>query len=83
MAAKAFVSRVLQINRGAAENEFNVSIEVTIMGVTQDTGVNLSFTAQWGSDWRMMARQAIIEWNANNGTGDVVDGVVFPDMTTA
>ena len=79
--AKAFVSRVLQVNRSAQENHYDLSIEVTLLGNT-DTGVNLEFTAPWGSDWRMMARQAISEWAVTNYP-DAVDGVVFPDLTTA
>lgn len=83
--AKAFISRVQQVNRGANENEFILQIEVSVMG-SFDTGVNLQFTAPWGADWRLMARTAINNWNvdsANGGTGEVIDGVVFPDMTTA
>lgn len=79
--AKAFVSRVLQVNRAQLENNFDVMLEVTALGTT-DTAVNLTFTAPWGSDWRLMARQAIIAWAQTNYT-DAIDGVVFPDLTTA
>lgn len=79
--AKAFISRVLQVNRSAAEGSFDVMVEVTLLGDT-DTAVNLTFTAPWGSDWRMMARQAIADWATTNYP-EVIDGVVFPDLTTA
>ncbi len=80
--AKAFVSRVLQVNKdGAPAGSFSVSVEVTLLGDV-DTAVNLTFVAPWGSDWRMMARQAIQEW-AQGNYGEPIDGVVFPDLTTA
>ena len=79
--AKAFVSRVIQINRdNCPDGSFNVSIEVVLLGDV-DTTVNLSFTGSWGNDWRMMARGAINDWAAGNG--HTIDGVVFPDLTTA
>lgn len=79
--AKAFVSRVLQVNRAPQDGYFDAMLEVTLLGST-DTAVNLTFTAPWGSDWRLMARQAITDWAVNNYT-EAVDGVVFPDLTTA
>ena len=79
--AKAFVSRLLQVNRDIDEGNFVVMVEVTLLGTT-DTAVNLSFVAPWGSDWRLMARQAISEWASQNYP-ESVDGVVFPDLTTA
>lgn len=79
--AKAFVSRVLQVNKSAEADQFDVMIEVTLLG-TVDTAVNLTFTAPWGSDWRLMARQAIISWAVDNYS-EAVDGIVFPDLTTA
>ena len=79
--AKAFVSRVLQVNKSLTEGQYDLSIEVTLLGEV-DTAVNLGFTAPWGADWRMMARQAVIEWAVGN-YGEPIDGVVFPDMTTA
>ena len=79
--AKAFVSRVLQVNRATTADQFDVMLEVTLLGGT-DTAVNLTFTAPWGSDWRLMARSAIIGWAADNYP-DGIDGVVFPDLTTA
>lgn len=79
--AKAFVSRVLQVNRSAQDGDFDVMIETTLLG-NSDTAVNLTFTAPWGSDWRLMARQAIADWAATNYP-EPVDGIVFPDLTTA
>ena len=79
--AKAFVSRVLQVNKSAEADQFDVMLEVTLLGTT-DTAVNLTFTAPWGSDWRLMARQAIIDWATTNYS-EAVSGVVFPDLTTA
>lgn len=79
--AKAFVSRVLQVNKSAEDSNFDVMLEVTLLG-TVDTAVNLTFTAPWGSDWRLMARQAIINWG-NDNYPEPIDGIVFPDLTTA
>lgn len=79
--AKAFVSRVLQVNRAAQDGYFDVMLEVTLLGNT-DTAVNLTFTAPWGSDWRLMARQAIADWATSNYP-EIIDGIVFPDLTTA
>lgn len=79
--AKAFVSRVLQVNKAAEDGQFDVMMEVTLLG-TVDTAVNLTFTAPWGSDWRLMARQAIMNWG-NDNYAEPIDGVVFPDLTTA
>lgn len=79
--AKAFICRVLQVNQAAQTGNFDVMIEVTLLGAV-DTAVNLTFTAPWGSDWRMMARQAIFDWAVINYS-EVVDGIVFPDLTTA
>lgn len=79
--AKAFISRVLQVNKSAEADQFDVMIEVTLLG-SVDTAVNLTFTAPWGSDWRLMARQAIVNWATDNYS-EPVDGVVFPDLTTA
>jgi hypothetical protein len=79
--AKAFVSRVLQVNKTADTSAFDVMLEVTLLGAT-DTAVNLTFAAPWGSDWRLMARQAISAWATTN-YDEPVDGVVFPDLTTA
>lgn len=79
--AKAFICRVLQVNKVTGGSNFDIMIEVTLLGAV-DTSINLTFSAPWGSDWRMMARQAIIDWAVNNYS-ESVDGVVFPDLTTA
>ena len=79
--AKAFVSRVLQVNKSTEVDQFDVMMEVTLLGDI-DTAVNLTFTAPWGSDWRLMARQAIVNWAVDNYS-ESVDGIVFPDLTTA
>ena len=77
---KAFILRVDNVETDDVVT-FSVRIEVRFLNGTSPSTNLLTFSAQWGADWRLMAKGAIQEW-AINTIGELVDGVVFPDLTT-
>lgn len=77
---KAFVYRIDAVETADAVN-FEVRIEFRFLNPASPSTNLLTFTAPWGSDWRLMAKSAIQDW-ATTALGETVDGVVFPDLTT-
>lgn len=77
---KAFIYRIDSVETDDG-TLFDVRIEFRFLNHTTPSTNLLTFTATWGSDWRLMAKAAIQNW-ATTALGETVDGVVFPDLTT-
>jgi hypothetical protein len=75
---KCFINEIVDVSREAGTDTFTVTIGFIFLSNSPSHN-EISFSAPWGSDWRLMARSAITAWILEN-LGEAVDGVVFPDL---
>lgn len=80
MIKKAFVSSIDEV-APTPEGDFAITLTFYLVGSDVTQNYTLTFSSQWGSDWRLQCRTAIADWVLEH-TGDEVDGVVFPDLAT-
>jgi hypothetical protein len=75
---KAYIHNVVQIQEIAPER-FQIDLMVGITD-TSHSQLQVAFEADWGADWKLLARQAI-STAFLNAVGETVVGVIWPDFT--
>jgi hypothetical protein len=77
MAVRAFVLHTTSVEN-LGNDVYRVEVEIMLMDTSNSRGF-VQFEAQWGADWRFIAKSAVVQWCLEH-LGETVDGVVFPDF---
>lgn len=81
----AFVRSINSVSAGETSELYRVDLNVDVISLTEGVnGYTIAYEAPWGSDWKLLARDAILYYGRpGNGQGiaDPIERVVFADLS--